>query len=106
MGKRPKLEPQATVGELKNKPIVEKKPIEAKPVLNKKSNTSDLKTSTQAGLQDGFTRTTIVINEDNLEKLRTLAFISKENVSYYISNAVDDFIVNYEKINGTIPILR
>lgn len=113
MGKRFKVDPQPPVGmvEVNNKPEQVKEPEpdkrKSEPVSESKpKNKPETKTTTQLGLPEGLTRTTIIIDELDLEKLRTLAFINKQNVSYYINEAITKYITGYEKKNNTIPTLR
>lgn len=103
MGKRGEIKgPQNVVSTM----LGEQKKDTSKFEQTVENKSEETKKTTQQGLPKGFTRTTIVVKEEHLEKLRTLAFINKSNVSVYISEGIEKYILDYEKNNSTIPTLR
>ena len=69
-----------------------------KPKVVKKEIT---KTS-QIGTKDKETRATFIVNEDLLDKMKSLAYWDRVLIKDIVNNAFEEHIARYEKRNGEI----
>jgi hypothetical protein len=70
-----------------------------------KVHTHAPKTKAAVGLPDGYTRSTFVMSEDELLRLRALSHWTRVNISAIVQKAVSNFLSEYEKKNGVIQPL-
>ena len=60
------------------------------------------KNSVKAGLKEGETRATFIVNESLIEKIKAVAYWDRVSVKIVMDNALCQFIDSYEKRNGKI----
>ena len=77
---------------------VEQASEQAEPKAAKKEIT---KTS-QIGTKDKETRATFIVNEDLLEKMKSLAYWDRVLIKDIVNSAFEDYISRHEKKNGEI----
>lgn len=56
-----------------------------------------IKKTTQAGLMDGWTRATFIVQEDQLEKLKALAYLQRRNIKEVMAEALSSFFAANQK---------
>lgn len=56
-----------------------------------------IKKTTQAGLMDGWTRATFIVQEDQLETLKALAYFQRRNIKEVMAEALSSFFVVHQK---------
>ena len=76
-------------------------PAVAEPKAAKKEIT---KTS-QIGTKEKETRATFIVNEDLLEKMKSLAYWDRVLIKDIINQALEEHIARYEKKNGEIKAM-
>jgi hypothetical protein len=80
---------------------VEQAPAVAEPKAPKKEIT---KTS-QIGTKEKETRATFIVNEDLLEKMKSLAYWDRVLIKDIINQSLEEHIARYEKKNGEIKAM-
>lgn len=78
-----------------------KQPEQATEQVESKQKKEITKTS-QIGTKEKETRATFIVNEDLLEKLKSLAYWDRVLIKDIVNNAFEDYISRYEKKNGEI----
>jgi hypothetical protein len=86
---------------LGNTKQAEAAPAAAEPKAAKKEIT---KTS-QIGTKEKETRATFIVNEDLLEKMKSLAYWDRVLIKDIINQALEEHIARYEKKNGEIKAM-
>lgn len=56
----------------------------------------------KAGLKEGETRATLILNESVIDKLKAIAYWDRITLKTVVDDALQAFIDNYEKNNGKI----
>lgn len=78
-----------------------KQPEQATEQAEPKAKKEITKTS-QIGTKEKETRATFIVNEDLLEKLKSVAYWDRALIKDVVNNAFEDYISRYEKKNGEI----
>lgn len=78
-----------------------KQPEQAAEQVEPKQKKEITKTS-QIGTKEKETRATFIVNEDLLEKLKSLAYWDRVLIKDIVNNALEDYISRHEKKNGEI----
>jgi hypothetical protein len=50
------------------------------------------------------TKSTFVIRHDHLDKVKAIAFVERKMIKDILATALEDYITNYEKINGAVQL--
>jgi len=56
----------------------------------------------KAGLKEGETRATLILNESVIDKLKAIAYWDRITLKTVVDDALQAFIDNYEKNNGKV----
>ncbi|MDX9780355.1 MAG: hypothetical protein RBT66_04870 [bacterium] len=57
----------------------------------------------EKGLQPGYTRATIIIHKETLEKIKAIAYWEPgKNIKKVVNTAIEEYLSRYEKANGNI----
>jgi hypothetical protein len=67
-----------------------------------KSSAKEITKTSQEGTKDKETRATFIVNEDQLEKLKSIAYWDRLLIKDVVAQALEDYLTNYEKKNGAI----
>ena len=67
-----------------------------------KGSKKEITKSSQKGTKINETRATFIVNEDLLEKLKSLAYWDRVLIKDIVNNALEDYIARHEKKNGEI----
>ena len=79
------------------------KPAEAAPVVAEpKAAKKEITKTSQIGTKEKETRATFIVNEDLLEKMKSLAYWDRVLIKDIVNTAFEDYISRYEKKNGEI----
>ena len=79
------------------------KPAEAAPVVAEpKAPKKEITKTSQIGTKEKETRATFIVNEDLLEKMKSLAYWDRVLIKDIVNTAFEDYISRYEKKNGEI----
>ncbi len=62
----------------------------------------ELQNSSKAGTKENETRATFIINEELLEKLKSIAYWERKTIKIVINAALLDAVSKYERKNGEI----
>ncbi len=62
----------------------------------------EIKGSVKAGLKEGETRATLILNEDIVSKLKAVSYWDRVPLKVIMNNALNAFIISYEEKNGKI----
>ena len=86
-----------------NSLLGETKPEEqaAEPKETKAAKKGIINTS-QRGMKENETRATFIVNEDVLDKMKSLAYWDRLSIKDIVNNAFEEHISRYEKKNGEI----
>jgi hypothetical protein len=68
---------------------------------NSKAKTMTI-SSIKAGLKEGETRATFILNEANVEKIKAIAYWNRRAIKDVFNEALEKFIEKYENANGEI----
>ena len=94
------------LGDNKPKPIQEEiVPIKEEITPKKgrpKTVTKTITKTSQTGTKNGETRATFIIKEDQLDKLKALAYWERIQIKEVMNNVIEQYIENYEAENGKI----
>ncbi|MCU0323810.1 MAG: hypothetical protein MUF45_00950 [Spirosomaceae bacterium] len=71
-------------------------------VLIQKSEQRAKGNTVKAGLKEGETRATLILNESVIDKLKAIAYWDRITLKTVVDDALQSFIDNYEKNNGKI----
>jgi hypothetical protein len=67
----------------------------------------EIKGSVKAGLKEGETRATLILNEDIITKFKAVSYWDRVPLKVIMNNALNAFIISYEEQNGKIkPVQR
>lgn len=79
------------------------KPAEAAPVVAEpKASKKEITKTSQKGTKENETRATFIVQEDLLDKLKSLAYWERVLIKDIVNQALEDHITRYEKKNGPI----
>jgi hypothetical protein len=67
-----------------------------------KTSTKEIVKTSQEGTKENETRATFIVNEDQLEKLKAIAYWDRTLIKEVVGTALDQYIERYEKKNGPI----
>ena len=59
-------------------------------------------TTSKKGLAEGKTRTTYILNNDNVEKIKDIAYWDRIGINELADSILQEFIKKYERKNGPI----
>jgi hypothetical protein len=62
----------------------------------------ELRGSVKAGLKEGETRATLILNEDIITKFKALSYWDRVPLKVIMNNALNAYIISYEEKNGKI----
>lgn len=79
-----------------------KQPEQAAEQAEPKAQKKEITKTSQIGTKEKETRATFIVNEDLLEKLKSLAYWDRLLIKDIVNNAFEDYISRYEKKNGEI----
>ena len=79
-----------------------KQPEQAAEQAEPKAQKKEITKTSQIGTKEKETRATFIVNEDILEKLKSLAYWDRVLIKDIVSSAFEDYISRYEKKNGEI----
>lgn len=71
----------------------------------RKATTTEHTDSVKAGLQDGYTRATIIAKIETVDKMKEIAWQQHTTFKDIIEQVLADYIAKYEKKNGAIKIV-
>ena len=75
-----------------------------KGMMGRKSTPKEHTPSVKAGLQDGYTRATIIVKAEYIDKLKEIAYRDRSSLKDTLEQAVAKHIADYEKKHGTIKL--
>lgn len=58
--------------------------------------------TSQEGTKNNETRATFIVNEEQLEKVKDIAYWDRKNIKQVVAEALEGYIAKYEKKNGTV----
>ncbi len=58
--------------------------------------------TSQEGTKQSETRATFIVNEEQLEKLKSIAYWDRLLIKDVVAQALEDYLTKYEKKNGAI----
>ena len=67
-----------------------------------KAAKKEITKTSQIGTKEKETRATFIVNEDLLEKMKSLAYWDRMLIKDIVNNAFEEHIARYEKKNGEI----
>jgi hypothetical protein len=67
-----------------------------------KSSAKEITKTSQEGTKDKETRATFIVNEDQLEKLKSIAYWDRLLIKDVVAQALEEYLTRYEKKNGAI----
>ncbi len=79
-----------------------KQPEQTAEQAEPKPQKKEITKTSQIGTKEKETRATFIVNEDLLEKLKSLAYWDRVLIKDIVNNAFEDYISRYEKKNGEI----
>lgn len=62
----------------------------------------ETKGSVKAGLKEGETRATLILNEDIITKFKAVSYWDRVPLKVIMNNALNAYIISYEEKNGKI----
>ncbi len=66
------------------------------------NNTEKKTSSTKAGLQDGYDRTTFIVKEQSVKKLKVIAIKENLFLKDVVNKALDQYINSWERRKGEL----
>jgi hypothetical protein len=89
-----------------NSLLGETKPAEqAAEQAEPKAAKKEITKTSQLGTKEKETRATFIVNEDLLEKMKSLAYWDRVLIKDIVNSAFEEHIARYEKKNGEIKIM-
>ena len=79
-----------------------KQPEQAAEQSEPKAAKKEITKTSQIGTKEKETRATFIVNEDLLEKMKSLAYWDRVLIKDIVNTAFEDYISRYEKKNGEI----
>lgn len=79
-----------------------KQPEQTAGQVEPKASKKEITKTSQIGTKEKETRATFIVNEDLLEKLKSLAYWDRVLIKDIVNNALEDYIARHEKKNGEI----
>ena len=79
-----------------------KQPEQAAEQSEPKAAKKEITKTSQIGTKEKETRATFIVNEDLLEKMKSLAYWDRVLIKDIVNTAFEEHIVRYEKKNGAI----
>lgn len=67
-----------------------------------KSSAREITKTSQEGTKDRETRATFIVNEEQLEKLKSIAYWDRLLIKDVLAQALEEYLNGYEKKNGAI----
>ncbi len=67
-----------------------------------KTSTREITKSSQEGTKEKETRATFIVNEELLDKLKTIAYWDRVLIKDVVNTALQDIVDKYEEKNGVI----
>lgn len=61
--------------------------------------------SVTSGLQEGYTRATIIAQVEQIDKLKEIAYQTRSSLRETIEQAFKEYIDNYEEQHGTVKVI-
>lgn len=71
-----------------------------------KTQKREITKSSQEGTKLNETRATFIVNEEQLDKLKAVAYWERLKIKEVVSRALEDYIKKYEKKNGEVKPLE
>lgn len=62
----------------------------------------EIKGSVKAGLKEGETRATLILNEDIVTKFKAVSYWDRVPLKVIMNNALNAYLISYEEKNGII----
>jgi hypothetical protein len=89
-----------------NSLLGETKPAEqAAEQAEPKAAKKEITKTSQLGTKEKETRATFIVNEDLLEKMKSLAYWDRVLIKDIVNSAFEEHIARYEKKNGEIKLM-
>lgn len=85
------------------------KDLEVKKVQKKgrpKTVTKTITKTSQNGTKNGETRATFIVKEEQLDKLKALAYWERIQIKEVIHNVIEKYLEDYERENGEIKSIK
>jgi predicted nucleic acid-binding protein len=73
-----------------------------KPGSRPKTAAKEITKTSQEGTKESETRATFIVNEEQLEKLKSIAYWDRLLIKDVVAQALEDYLTRYEKKNGAI----
>lgn len=67
-----------------------------------KTSTRIITKSSQEGTKEKETRATFIVNEDLLDKLKSIAYWDRKLIKQVVDTALQEAVTKYEKKNGAV----
>lgn len=84
------------------KKVTRKKETRGRP----RTNFKKVDSTSEEGTKVGETRATFILNKENLDKLKSLAYWERLSIKEVVAEMVQQYIDKYEKKHGVIKIKR
>ena len=101
---------EETVEDTEDKEPIEVEESEVQDKRRKKgrprTNTRKTTKTSQEGLPEGYTRATIIVEEDSLTKVKVIATIEGLRLKDIVSTILNEYVERYERKNGEIRIKK
>lgn len=81
-----------------NREIIENQELDDSFIASQK----EIKGSVKAGLKEGETRATLILNEDIITKFKAVSYWDRVPLKVIMNNALNAYIISYEEKNGKI----
>lgn len=94
------------LGDNKPKPIQETETKEIPKKGRPKTVTKTITKTSQNGTKNGETRATFIVKEEQLDKLKALAYWERIQIKEVIHNVIEKYIEDYERENGEIKNIK
>jgi predicted nucleic acid-binding protein len=77
-------------------------PKEPKKTGRPKTAAKEITKTSQEGTKESETRATFIVNEEQLEKLKSIAYWDRLLIKDVVAQALEDYLTKYEKKTGAI----
>ena len=83
-----------------------KAPEQVQAVAEPKALKKEITKTSQIGTKENETRATFIVNQELLEKMKSLAYWDRVLIKDIINQALEEHITRYEKKNGEIKAIH
>jgi len=75
--------------------------VSEKPKVGRpRTKTREITKSSQEGVEENYTRATFIVNEESLEKIKSIAYWERRTIKDVVEEALEGWLATYIKKNG------